>query len=186
MDLYIFDFDGTLMRTPEETPEWWKDPTPYSWHSDPISLSPPVVPSSPSNKHWIGWVAKEAKRALSNPNAKVFLVTARVSSMKKRILDILKSKGLVFDGTYFNPGVSATSYKKKVFQDIKSKIDFDPKEIHIYEDNHLSDYVFFLDKLFPNSIVGGHHVKDSKHPIEPEGVPKAMVAKITNRYLCRR
>lgn len=185
MDIYIFDFDGTLMRTPEETPSWWKDPAPFSWHSDPVSLSPPVVPSKPSGKHWISWVAKEAKKALQDSNAKVFLVTARVSSMKKRILEILKSKGLSFDGVYFNPGTDASSYKKKVFLDIQKRIP-SPSEVHIFEDNHLSQYVPFLEKVFPQANVEGHHVKDSKHPIPPEGIPMGMVARVTDRYLNRR
>lgn len=182
MDIYIFDFDGTLMRTPEQEPSWWKDPTPYSWASDPISLSPPVVPQTPNNKYWISWVAKEAKKALQDSNAKVFLVTARVSSVKKRILEILKSKGLKFDGAYFNPGTEASSYKKKVFLDIQKKVP-SPQEVHIFEDNHLNQYVPFLQKIFPQAEVQGHSVKDSKHPIEPEGIPMDMVARVTNRYL---
>lgn len=185
MDIYIFDFDGTLMRTPEFVPSWWKDPTPYSFASDPISLSPPVVPEKPSGKHWISWVTQEAKRALKDPNAKVFLVTARVSSLKRRILSLLKGKGLVFDGTYFNPGIEASSYKKKVFQDIKSKVP-SPKEVHIFEDNHLNVYVPSLEGLFPSAEVFGHSVKDSNHPIDPEGIPKELVARVTNRYLNRR
>jgi hypothetical protein len=185
MDIYIFDFDGTLMRTPEETPSWWKDPAPFSWHSNPVSLSPPVVPSKPSGKHWISWVAKEAKRSLQDPNAKVFLVTARVSSMRQRILEILKSKGIVFDGTYFNPGTDASSYKKKVFQDIQAKYP-NPQEVHIFEDNHLNAYVPALEKMFPFSKVFGHGVKDSQHPIEPEGIPQDLALRVADRYLNRR
>lgn len=182
MNIYIFDFDGTLMRTPEVTPDWWQDTRPFSWASDPISLSPPVVPENPSNKYWISWVAKEAKKALQDPNSKVFLVTARVSPMKKRILQILKSKGLNFDGTFFNSGENAASYKKTVFQDIQSKIP-DPKEVHIFEDNHLNEYVPFLKNLFPQAIVEGHQVSDSNHPIEPEAIPAQMVQRVAQRYL---
>jgi len=185
MKIYIFDFDGTLMRTPEITPSWWKDTRPFSWHSDPISLSPPVIPEKPTNKHWISWVTKEAKKALSDSDSLVFLVTARVSSTKKRILQMLKSKGLSFDGVYFNPGVDAASYKKKVFLDIEKKAP-NPTEVHIFEDNHLSQYVPFLESLFPQAIVEGHHVKDSQHPIEPQGIPQEMISRVASRYLNRR
>ncbi|MHC4781169.1 MAG: hypothetical protein ACYTFG_21555, partial [Planctomycetota bacterium] len=45
--LLMFDFDGTLFRGEEHTPEWWADPKPFSWGSDPVSMNPPCVPKRP-------------------------------------------------------------------------------------------------------------------------------------------
>ena len=43
----MYDFDGTLFRSWEKTPEWWPDQRPFSFFVRPESLDEPCVPDHP-------------------------------------------------------------------------------------------------------------------------------------------
>jgi hypothetical protein len=83
-ELHVFDFDGTLFRSPMPPPgvserEWW---------SDVESLN---IPKADVSKRATS-VTKELRRSLSNPSAYVIVLTGRVDvpGMRERISEILQ------------------------------------------------------------------------------------------------
>ena len=118
--LAMFDFDGTLFRSWEATPDWWDgtplDKGPYSFFVRPESLDEPCVPDNPPSSFWINKTVREAVRATQDRNVVTVLITGRIGVHKKRVLELLKSKGIQFDHYYFNRGMSAAKYKSVILK----------------------------------------------------------------------
>jgi|SaaInlStandDraft_4_1057021.scaffolds.fasta_scaffold00075_39 hypothetical protein len=49
-ELHLYDFDGTLFRSPEE-PKWWSDVSKKNWWTSAPSLDEPCVPRQPKFKY---------------------------------------------------------------------------------------------------------------------------------------
>lgn len=98
MKLSVFDFDGTLFRSPH--PPFWSRGT--SWWNDIHSLNPPVVPLKPDSDWWIGNVVSAAKKEMANADSYVILLTGRKEKQFMfRIHELLRGAGLTdFDATY--------------------------------------------------------------------------------------
>ena len=88
----IFDFDGTLFRSPER-PTWW--PHQGFW-GRMETLSPPFVPESPDHDWWITHVVSAAKKSLSDPDTYTVMLTGRAPKFRQRIEHLLRSAGLHF------------------------------------------------------------------------------------------
>jgi tRNA nucleotidyltransferase/poly(A) polymerase/2'-5' RNA ligase len=120
--LVMFDFDGTLFRSWEATPEWWKgthlDTGPYSFFVKPESLDEPCVPDNPPSNYWIQKPLSEAKQAVRDRNTVTVLITGRVKVHKERVKELLAQKGLRFNHYYFNPGMSAARFKVVVLKNL--------------------------------------------------------------------
>lgn len=139
MKLNLFDFDGTLFKSPEYKPEWWDVAGEYSWFSEPISLTEPCVPLRPSNDWWIEASVRDAKKALQDPDAITIICTGRVESHRPRLISLLQKKGLRgFDGMFFNPGMSAKTFKVMTMEKLHKKHDFD--SVHIWENENYDYY----------------------------------------------
>lgn len=113
--LVMFDFDGTLFRSDEQTPDWWTNPGAFSWGLEPKSLDEPCVPGKPPTHYWNMHVVNAARDAVRDPTTMMVLVTGRVATHKTRILELLKQQGIAPEKIFFNPGMNAASFKKKVF-----------------------------------------------------------------------
>ena len=120
--LVMFDFDGTLFRSWEETPQWWDgselDDGPFSFFVKPESLDEPCVPERPGSDYWIGGPLGEAKKAVRDRNSVSVIITGRIGIHKKRVKELLAQKGLRFDHYYFNPGMSAAAFKVAVLKNL--------------------------------------------------------------------
>mmetsp|Transcript_25773 Transcript_25773/g.28662 ORF Transcript_25773/g.28662 Transcript_25773/m.28662 type:complete len:120 (-) Transcript_25773:64-423(-) len=78
--LNVFDFDGTIFRSPVPSLNMWsantlqkiKAPTlcgGFGWFHNKVSLEPPYVPETPSAQ-WYNWdVVKEIKRSMKDDDA---------------------------------------------------------------------------------------------------------------------
>lgn len=131
--LAVFDFDGTLFRSPEK-PTWWEG----GWWGNLNSLNEPCVPERPSNDWWNGSVVSAAKQAISNPDVMAILLTGRIQKFSLRLKDLLGQAGLKFDQVHLSSGGATESFKIKVIKDI---LDKNPaiRGVAIWEDrsNHL-------------------------------------------------
>ena len=118
----MYDFDGTLFRSWESTPPWWEgthlDDRPYSFFVKPESLGEPCVPEKPPSKYWISNTVKNAQRDSRDRSCLVVVVTGRVKVHKPRVLELLRSKGINPDLSYFNPGMSAAKFKVAVLKNL--------------------------------------------------------------------
>ena len=108
-ELHLFDFDGTLFRSPDPPPWWDKG----SWAYHPQSMDPPCVPARPGPEWWISSAVAAAKRAIGNPDVYAVLATGRADKkFRWRVPELLKQKGLNFDEVHLNPGKDTGAFKR--------------------------------------------------------------------------
>jgi hypothetical protein len=107
--LYIFDFDGTLFRSPK--PPEGEDPE--GWWSSLKSLSPPYVDSVPDGGMWHPDSVARLKEAVEDPDGYVVVMTGRHNPLQPRIQDLLDNAGLTPDELITNPEIgNTTGYKR--------------------------------------------------------------------------
>ena len=99
-ELHVFDFDGTLFKSPLR-PDWWPM---LGWWGKPESLEPPCVPQDPGPEWWTPVVA-EAQASIADPKAHCILMTGRLEKrFPARVHDLLSQVGLGFDKTFLTVG----------------------------------------------------------------------------------
>lgn len=186
--IVMFDFDGTLFRSPDR-PEWWNDPTKFSWGRNLLSLSPPCVPENPSSEFWNPKAVSYARSVTSDPEAILVIVTARTTNFKQRVPQLLSQQGIRADRSYFNPGSSATTYKMGVFEKLLEEFPL-VDTIVIWEDQHLSYYKSSLNALAEKL---GRPLKVIPHPVAMEPIEPAcsasefeQAARVASRHLQRQ
>ena len=113
--LYIFDFDGTLFRSPAK-PALWKG----GWWGKQESLNPPCVPQVPDSDWWISDVVGKAKEARGNPKAMSVMMTGRgADAFSARIDELLSGAGLSFDRVLLSDSYDTVAFKsgeiRKIF-----------------------------------------------------------------------
>jgi hypothetical protein len=165
--LVMFDFDGTLFRGAEFTPEWWTDPTPFSWGSHPISMKPPCVPGKPGPEYWNGAALRGLRDANADPNTWTLLITGRIKTHRPRVRELLKQQGVTPKVLYFNPGMSAVKYKKDLLAKIISGLP-DIETVELWENENLAAYKSYVER------VGAHLGKDIEviaHQVRDRDLP---------------
>lgn len=172
--LAIYDFDGTLFRSPEQ-PEGWTE----GWWGNIASLNPPVVPEKPGAAWWNGSVVQRAKQDISDGETIAVLLTGRLAKkFTARVKDLLSQVGLKFDQLFLAPGGSTETFKLRVIGDLLKEYPT-ITGVDIWEDRapHLAKFADFVEShgkaAFPHLITVTPH--------EPEGLPSA--AKVAGRYL---
>ena len=157
--LAMFDFDGTLFKSPDKPSDWG----PGSWVIESESLNPPCVPLKPGPQWWIESTVSAAKRSISDPNVWAILCTGRadgIGGFRYRIPELLKQKGLNFDEVLLNPGGDTEAFKKAVIKRITKKYP-DITTVQIWEDHNLPSFMSFVKSL---GLVGIPHPVKVKHP----------------------
>jgi|TARA_R110000824_G_scaffold48399_7_gene136702 hypothetical protein len=146
--LVMFDFDGTLFRSWEKEPKWWNgsplDDGPYSFFVRPESLDEPCVPENPSGSHWISKTVSQAQKDSSDRNTFLVVCTGRVKIHRKRILELLKSKGIMPNASYFNPGMSAAKFKVAVLRSLLVSLNT-IDEVVVWENENMTTYANALE-----------------------------------------
>lgn len=110
-ELHLYDFDGTLFRSPHQ-PEVWEG----RWWNDVQSLMPPCVPDKPGKDWWISSTVADARRSISDQDVLAVMATGRemASGLRFRIPELLKQQGLRFDEVHLAPSGRAIDFKKKL------------------------------------------------------------------------
>jgi hypothetical protein len=164
--LVMFDFDGTLFRSWEKEPSWWGgsplDKGPYSFFVRPESLDEPCVPANPSGSHWISKVVSQAQKDSSDRNTFVVVVTGRVKVHRKRILSLLRSKGIVPNASYFNPAMDAAKFKIAVLKNLLAGLPT-VDEVVVWENENMKAYE---SALLSAAKVLGRDIKVIVHGVQ--------------------
>ncbi len=106
--LYIFDFDGTLFRSPMK-PALWQG----SWWGNMSSLSHPCVPQTPPDDWWVSDTVSAARAAINDPSALSIMMTGRkkTEEMYLRVGELLSSAGLSFHEVILSDDFNTKSFK---------------------------------------------------------------------------
>lgn len=110
----IFDFDGTLFRSPEK-PDWW--PHQGFW-GRLETLSPPFVPEACGLEWYVPSVVKAAHQAVSDPHTHTCLLTGRIPKFERRVRQLLADAGIRFDAYYFASGGNTLSFKVATIEEL--------------------------------------------------------------------
>jgi len=126
----IFDFDGTLFKSPNP-PRWWKK---KKWWRTPESLDPPCVPEKPDASWWNGPLVSLAKKRIGDPSTHTVLLTGRWSHLfGRRVRELLKQVGLNFDEVLLSDDASTLAFKTRVLSALAKR--FEPKKVEIWDDH---------------------------------------------------
>eukprot|EP01103_Thecamoeba_quadrilineata_P006146 TRINITY_DN15871_c0_g1_i1.p1 TRINITY_DN15871_c0_g1~~TRINITY_DN15871_c0_g1_i1.p1 ORF type:complete len:416 (+),score=79.80 TRINITY_DN15871_c0_g1_i1:33-1280(+) len=158
--LAIFDFDGTLFRSPVPNPKLWNRSVlgllysaPSSgglgWFQSTLTLSPPYIPSPPPLGFFNSEIFEAAQRSICDPNSVSVLLTGRTVEYKDIITGLLTHYGLVFDHYGFKGlnGDTTKDFKEGFVRDIVSKTN--PDLIQLFEDRigHVKFFHSLLSSL---------------------------------------
>ena len=135
LTLAVFDFDGTLFRSPER-PSWYDT----TWYTSEASLGQPCVPDVPGSDWWIASTIAAAKKAISDPDVYAVLLTGRSAThanYRHRVPELLKQQGLHFDEVHLHPGGAwspdaTPAFKSATVAKLLGKFDFDA--LHMWDD----------------------------------------------------
>ena len=110
-ELHLYDFDGTLFRSPHEPEVWDGD-----WWNDPRSLLPPCVPEVPGPDWWIASTVASARSSIADQDVWAILATGRgvASGLRYRVPELLRQKGLQFDEVNLAPPSGTLAWKKRL------------------------------------------------------------------------
>jgi hypothetical protein len=122
VELHIFDFDGTLFRSPEQPTGWKSNGGPKNWWQNQDSLGRPCVPDQPDSSWWVSSILSVAKESAERPDVLAALVTGRseMSFARWRVPELLGQQGIDFDQVYLHPGgvPSTAMFKQWVVMNI--------------------------------------------------------------------
>lgn len=187
--IVMFDFDGTLFRSWEQTPDWWPDPTPYSFFVKPESLDEPCVPETPSSSYWISNAVQAAQEYTRDAGTYMVLVTGRVKTHEPRVKELLAQKGIKFDKFYFNPGMSAVSFKKKVLGNLLAAYNT-VSRVEIWENENQDNYRMYLNAarvaLDRDVVVEVHNVHVAPIPLVCGPEDFGLASRVASRYIRQR
>ena len=161
LELHIFDFDGTLFKSPSPPPSYGKK----GWWDDPRSLEPPCVPESPGGKWFNNAVVSAFRKADANPRAVTVVMTGRLQYFTARVRAILASGGVKPDELLLKPsgGGSTEGYKVANMKYLLKQMP-QVQVIEFWEDrhNHLRSFKMAAEKWGYRFV--GHPVKAQDRP----------------------
>ncbi len=143
MELHLFDFDGTMFRSPPPPAEtdhanWWVSVE---------SLTPPFVPEVPDHEWWVSSTVNQARESCADPNVVCVLCTGREETFRERIQQLLHDHGLSgFDQVILKPDASydTTNYKCEVMAGLHDRFGF--SRIQVWEDSHQAEFKRFIEQ----------------------------------------
>lgn len=177
-ELHVYDFDGTLFRSPSSPAVWRGD-----WWSMGESLLPPCVPMHPDARWWISPTVKSARKSIANPDVFAIMLTGRGDreALRYRVPDLLHQHQLNFDAVHLDPGGNAIRNKVARVRDYLQRYPFITK-VQIWDDraSHLVEFQAGL----PSSRVTviPHHVTALSRGAQCEVVPLQVTPRKSPSY----
>jgi len=134
MELHIYDFDGTLFRSPDE-PSWWSKTGKGYWWTSSESLGRPCVPDHPDSSWWISSVVSQAKKSIADPDVITIMCSGRsdVGSNRYRIPELFKQIGLHFDAVYLGKNSNIKAQKAAIAANYQKKYP-EINTVHMWDD----------------------------------------------------
>jgi len=160
--LHLYDFDGTLFKSPlppEEYPEeeWWLGED---------SLNEPYVPEEPKSDWWNSNIVEEAKRSAKDSDVISVLVTGRQeNTFGDRVRNLLEQQELTFDEVHCSPdGVLSKDWKPEMLHELVA--DYDPTRVEIWDDmsDVIKGFVNILDETGIEYFI--HRISEGPHEVE--------------------
>lgn len=172
--LCIFDFDGTLFRSPER-PAWWKH---KGWWTDRRSLEPPCVPEKPEEVYWVSSTVEAVLGANAAEETYSVLLTGRIGPFEDRLKTLLKQKKLEFDEIGLTDEDDSQAFKVKQIRRLLREHP-DVKLVEQWEDrrSQIRPYRAVVENAGVDYKV---HIVESKPMVCPE-----TVEKVARRWLSR-
>jgi len=176
--LHIFDFDGTLFRSPER-PAWWRE---KGWWGKHESLSPPCVPEKPGSDWWVESTVSAAKKAISDAESYAVLITGRLAGkFHARVFELLSQVGLRFDETHLTPGGGTLPHKLRVIEDLIKRLPIEKVEIWEDRSEHVGAFKSVIEQFGKESEI--HLVSTHAHALECPPPEESMAERVVARFL---
>eukprot|EP00668_Euglena_longa_P032392 GGOE01041708.1.p1 GENE.GGOE01041708.1~~GGOE01041708.1.p1 ORF type:complete len:351 (+),score=59.15 GGOE01041708.1:45-1055(+) len=159
--LDIYDFDGTLFKSPEPSEAIWgrrlcgqlknsPKQNGLGWYHHTASLEPPFVPADPPASWFVTQVFQAALESSHHPNQHAVLLTGRSTAHADRVRHICKAVGLEMAEYHLKPPdfVGGTlTFKRAVIRQLVDT--YRPSKVRLWEDRplHAEKFVQFLSGL---------------------------------------
>jgi len=186
LELHVYDFDGTLFKSPTPPAGWdiKKD-----WWSDSQSFGDPCVEDNPGNSMWVAPLVARAKQSISDPRVWAVLCTGRPlrSFARWRVPELLKIAGLDFDEVLLNPGTNTPQFKAASVWKLLSKYP-DIQTVHVWDDDvgNLKSVETAIKRA--GRVYLPHHVQKAESPCRVAGRRSKMLSpeiRIATRWATR-
>lgn len=142
-ELHLYDFDGTMFRSPNAPADYQGNVREYFWKLE--SLTPPCAPEKPDASWWVGPVVKAARKSIADPNVYAVCCTARRKPFVKRVHQLLRQVGLKFPDVRFKlQGGNTVAFKTGVMAELHAKYGFE--HVHVWEDHNMGAYKQFVEQ----------------------------------------
>lgn len=173
LELHIYDFDGTLFRSPH-APAFWMG----QWWSAAESLLPPCVPEHPGSDWWVASTVAAARQSIANPDVYAVLITGRParSGLRYRVPELLKLAGLRFDEVFLSNTDSTVTFKQRTILSLLQRLPAIDKVV-LWDDNagYLRTYERLLRRM--EIDVEANLVRAKAMPAECEAETPAVIPK---------
>ena len=158
-EIHVFDFDGTLFRSPPPPDDF--DRHPLAWWQHPSSLSEPHVPAFPDDAWYYTENTRTALQSVQNPDVLSVLLTGRSASggLRFRIRDLLRQRDLHFDEFLLNTMHRTEHYKRRAIDFLLQL--YGGEKVQVWENNHLNLYQL-------RQVAEKHNVDFQGHLVESE------------------
>ena len=134
--LAVFDLDGTLLDTPLPTTEnkaLYEQKTGAKWPHKGWWSRPETLDQAIFEIPLISSVIADYEKEKAREDTMVIMLTGRISRLSSHVKTVLESKGLTFDGHFFNSGGSTLDFKMyTVGRILKEHPSI--KELHLFDD----------------------------------------------------
>lgn len=162
-ELHIFDFDGTLFKSPTPPPSY----NSKGWWDDPRSLEPPCVPEKPGGAWYNSRVVSDFRRSSSTPGVVTVVMTGRKSYFRPRVKELLNAGGMKPDELILKQsgGGATEAYKIAAMRYFLKQMPT-CRMIEFWEDrhHHLKNFKKAAERMGYNFVA---------HPIKPDERPAA-------------
>lgn len=195
-EVNIFDFDGTLFRSPEPNFTKWSSEAVgklkghprdrgLGWFQEVITLSAPYVPVAPGEEWWNQQLVKRVRESMASESAVTVLLTGRTESYRENIQTLISHLNLAFDvvGLKSPPEMKTMEFKKEFIDGLVAK--YKPRKINMWEDrpNHLEEFSrFLLEKKQLQGIDFEVHFVEMPPHFLPEEKEREVIDFLMNKH----
>jgi len=175
--MVIYDFDGTLFRSPEKEKGMQRyaeeigKPYPHKgWWGRIESLMPPVVPHVPDLSWYVSKTIKQYHIDQACPKTNIILMTGRTNKFRSRIISLLENQNIRFSQMYFcndHDSSGANTFEVKANR-IKKLLNPNIETLEIWEDrpDQIHQFNILTQELYNNLT---HLVKILVHDVIEKG-----------------
>jgi hypothetical protein len=182
-ELHLFDFDGTIFKSPSE-PEghgargWWEDPR---------SLLPPCVPERPGAQWYHAATVAGFHAAAANPEAVTVVCTGRLNLFRPRLTFLLANVGIRPDELFLQSSGDVTEkYKLLHMRYLLKQLPY-VKKVEFWEDRQaqLQSYQAAAERWGYAFVP--HLVRGQSHPATCRlDASESRSSRVARRWLARQ